>query len=848
MRIPARCVAGQLVWTHEGTTWALWRIGARTYPYLGTREKLDLHGRTRAALMALSGESMLVSVCERVDPAAVVEAMVEGVDLEAHGQWAEVAAAALDSLGDARLYRRHHYLAAVLDHRRTSGALRAALASARAQVGGQFGLPPVPVRQREVLERQAQADQLGEQLLAVLGREHVRPATAGEVVWLYARAPRRGLDEPALDQSWQPGLRRRPGPDDELRFPSLASLAEAVFVEGGDDDDDGRPRHRRYLRVDTEAGSAYQAFLAVSDMPAVFYYPGGAEALARTDALGFPVDWCVRVRPTSNADAVARTKRQARQLQGQFDEYGGEAAGPPPTLAAAVEAIDHERAALAANPAEPELQTTTVLAVWAATLAELEVRAGQLRAAYEVNEYGLPRPTGGQLALYGAMLVGSPLPPVARDYTQYGLAGDLAAQAPWAGTEVGDPRGGLLGVSLDGGAAAPVLCDWGYGPSIDRSGSIGAFGSLGSGKSYTAKRLCWDTLARGGQVVAVDRTPMGEYVRLAEVAPGSAQVVRLSDDDGSEVCLDPMAVFAPADRARYTTGFLTLLTGTAPTDNEGAALAEAVRRAAADPAARLGDVVAALGRLAADNPRAEDVYHRLVNFAHADLAAVAFGGGPPVRLDADYLVFHMPGLSLPDKEVLENPHLARQLLPEQVFSQALLYLVAAVARSVAFADRRRFAGVLLDEAWALTANLQGRQLVLDMIRDGRKHRAGVIVLSQHPADLGDRRLADLLGSRLVFRQSHAAAGLALEFLGMEPTEATVQLLELSVRTGQCLYRDVRDRIGLIEVLPAPFPELAAAFDTNPEAARPAPARRRPPPAGRRAPAAVGASRNGIDRP
>ena len=178
----------------------------------------------------------------------------------------------------------------------------------------------------------------------------------------------------------------------------------------------------------------------------------------------------------------------------------------------------------------------------------------------------------------------------------------------------------------------------------------------------------------------------------------------------------------------------------------------------------------------------------------------------------------MPGLSLPDKEILENPHLARQLLPEQVFSQALLYLVAAVSRSVAFANRKRFAGVVLDEAWALTSNLQGRQLVLDMIRDGRKNRAAVMVLSQHPADLGDKRLAALLGNRMVFRQSQAAARLALEFLGLEPSESTVQLLEMSLEEGQCLYRDVRDRIGLVQVLPAPFADLHDAFDTNPDSA------------------------------
>ena len=824
---PARFIAGQLVWTTTGTVWAVWRIEAKTYPFLATREKVELHDRTRAALMSLGTESMLLSVCEPIDPAAVVEAMVEGVDLEGHPDWVQVASEALDNLGDVELWRRSHWLALQLPYRSTGGALKAAIESARAQVGTSFGLPPTPVRRQEVLDRQGQADHVTAKLAKFLGKDRVRPATAGELRWLYARAAARGINDLSFDASWEPRVRARGrGGDAVLRGPSLASLGDAVLKEGGDGADADRPsRHRRYLRVETERGVGYQTFLVVADMPAVFTYPDGGEALHRADVMSFPVDWCARIRPVANADAQARTKRQARQLRGQFDEYDGETAGPPPTLASAVEAIDDERAQLAANPAEPELETTFVFAVWAGDLAELESRAEQVRSSYEANEYGLPRPTGGQLALFGAMLPGAPLPQVAKDYTQFSLVSAVAATAPWASCEVGDPRGSLFAISLDGGTHQPVLFDAAYGPSINRSGSVGMFGALGGGKSYAVKRIAWDTLARGGQVVALDRTPMAEYVRFAEVVPGHAEIVQLGAD--ADVCLDPLRAFPGPERVRYTIGFLSLLTGTSPTDVEGAILAEAVNATAARPRARLTDVIDALGAEAARNPKAEDLHQRLRNIARADLAHVAFGDHKPLRLDADYLVFHMPGLSLPDKEVVESRYLSRQMLPEQIISQALLYLVAAVARSVAFADRSRFAAVKLDEVWHLTSNLQGRQLAKEMLKDGRKHNAAVWILSQQPSDLGPKEggLVELLGARMVFRQEdRAAAAAALEFLGMEPTETTLQLLTGPLEDGQCLLRDLRKRIGLVQVLPAPFPELHAAFDTTPETARARPAR------------------------
>src|SRR5439155_24712590 len=160
-------------------------------------------------------------------------------------------------------------------------------------------------------------------------------------------------------------------------------------------------------------------------------------------------------------------------------------------------------------------------------------------------------------------------------------------------------------------------------------------------------------------------------------------------------------------------------------------------------------------------------------------------------------------------------HLARQFSPEQLFSLALLYLVPAVAREVTFGDPSRFAAALFDEAWALTSSMQGRQLLLDGIRDGRKHNAAVWLLSQHPSDLGDDALVHLLGNRFGFRQSRGAGAAALRFLGVEPEEELVQMVESGLEEGQCLFRDVRDRVGLIQVLEAMTPELRDAFETNP---------------------------------
>ena len=810
MKFPARFIAGNLIWSREGTCWAVWRITPTSYPYLSPTEKLQLHAQTRSALLMLPPESMILSLCHRLDPCEVVDSMIAGVDLDAHPQWRAYASQTLDALAGTAPFNRLHFLAVELPTEGAKRTMRAGFAAARVNIAEAFGLPPAPVYEVELTERRRQAEHLRGQLQSVL---RLRDATPGEIRWVYARAPERGISDPQLDETWEPNTRLiGEGVNTYLVGPSLVTLGDGIFKEGGFASDTDRPLHRRYLRVETERGVGYQALLAISDMPHVFRYPDGAEWFFAADMADFPVDWCCRIRSIPNRDAQLKARRQARQLVGQAEEYEGEPSGPPHSLAEAAEGIEEYRAHLASNPADPELQCSLLYAVWADNLREVESRVERLRNMYVGSgRYDMHRPTGGQLALFAAMLPAVSQRPAMRDYTQYLLPTGLAAGAPFASAKVGDPRGMLLGYTLDGGTFTPVLFDPAYGISINRTSSLGAFGALGSGKSYFIKCVAYATLARGGQVVALDRTATGEYVAFAKVVPGRSQVVTLAA--GSNVCLDPMRVFSGTDRINHTVGFLTLLTGVSPQDLEGVALEEAVQRATRRRHAHLADVVAELEPLAESDPQANVVYRKLVNYSRNELGKLVFGDAEVLELDADFICFHTPGLDLPRQEDLVNEHLYRQLLPRQIFSQALLYLVAAVARQVTFSSRR-FGATLFDEAWSLTSSVQGRALVLEAIRDGRKHLAATWVLSQHPEDLGDDALAHLLGNRFVFRQSRRAAAHALAFLGMEPSERATQLLETAAE-GRCLYRDVRDRIGFVQVLPAQSEALDRAFNTNP---------------------------------
>ena len=820
MRYPAQFITDNLIWSADGGVWAMWRINAVSYPYLSSKEKLRVYQQLRGAFMTLPGESMLLSVCRRIDPYAVVERMIADVDLDGHSEWRNAAIGALDQLETQEIYDRYFFLAVRLPDEGLKRQMTATGSAAVAGLFASFGLIPPPPTRKDVDRRRRQAVQFEGRLQTGLSLREVRPA---EIRWLYARAAYRGLSEPLLDEDWDPPVTEvGDGPGAELHGPSLVHLVDAVFCEGGDKHlDEDRPRHPRYLRIETELGVSYQTFMVMAAMPRQWQFPdGGGEWFIAADQAPFPVDWCARISTVSNQDAQLKSRRQARQLKAQVDEYDGDQSGVPLSLQEAMDAVETQRGELASSPSTPELRVSMIFAMSSWSLADLEYQAGQMRAMYEAWEYEMPRPTGNQQHLFRDMLPGAGASSAARDYAQHVLPAGLASGMPIGGTRVGDPSGMLLGRTLDGGTNQPVLFDPAYGPKINRSGSLGAFGGLGSGKSYFIKQISWATLARGGRIITLDRTASGEYVKFARVAPSTTQVVKLAAD--AEICIDPLTVFDTfEDRVRYATGFLTLLTGTYPTELAGATLAEAVRKVAETPNGHLIDVLDVLGDMGATHPEASVLARKIANFARADLASLAFGSGEALNLHADYIVLWTPGLRLPNRDQLLNPQLAKQMLPEQVFSQACLYLIAAIGRDVTFRDQR-FAAMTIDEGWSLTSSPQGRELLLEGVRDGRKHNAAIWFSSQHPDDLGDPELSSLLGIRFVFRQGSGAGSAALRFLGVDPTEQLVELVEttfnpeMSAMKGQCLFRDVRDRIGRIQIQPAATAELESAFDTNPD--------------------------------
>ncbi|GAA3808553.1 ATP-binding protein [Streptomyces chiangmaiensis] len=844
MRLPIRHIARNLIFTTSGTVWAVWRVAAANYSHAPQAAKKRRLKALESLFKSLTGEPMLLSLCPQVDPITVVRAMVTDVDLARSPRYEQLGHAVLDQLEAMELTGRTDWLAVPLPAPSRKEMLAAAFRAARADVSVALGLMPSPISNDEIAERAAQADRMHARWPTGVA---MRPATEAEILWIYGHSARRGLAEPFLPDGTEPAVRGRGR--------TVAALGEILLAEGGTDFDrrrpvPGNPFQRRFVQVASEWGDSYQAMLALSEMPEAFALPGAAY-LQQLDDLAYPVDWAARLVITPGRTAEAKSRRRARHLRAQAAEYAGDPAGPPASIAKNEADNAEFRERVASSEREVEIQAMVTLAVWGSSPDDVQDRAAALAHDFGATDYTFARPVGEQARLWQAMLPGCRTPRVMVGYAQTLLAHDFALAMPWCGSALGDERGGLFGLQLASGGARPVLVDPARGPRENASACMAFIGELGAGKSVAMKSAVYNVLARGHQVgkpnsrgraVIVDRTKEEEWVRFAKACPGSTQVIRI--DQQAEVSLDPLRLFnadSPKIAARFCESFLTLLLGVKPMDLEGVALSEAVEAVLEQPVPSMRALIDELVERGKDDVAARNLSRKLKAVARKDLAAVVFDDTLPVvdTRRADSVVFAVNALQLPKKAELASEHRIERLEFEKVLGRAVMYLIAAVARETAMASKDEFAVAVFDECWYLTSSDEGLELLLELMRDGRKHYAAAYVGSHDPDDIGPANsekgqiIRGLIPHRAMFRQTtRALAVRGLDFLGVDSTDPDLLDLVTSglspidlpeeerlARAGECLYRDLAGRVGLMKVL-IPFDDpVERAIHTTPTGQR-----------------------------
>ncbi|MFE2326920.1 ATP-binding protein [Streptomyces sp. NPDC059385] len=847
MRVPFRHIAGHLLWATSGTVWAVWRVAPLAGGYQPARVRDELLGRITSFVRSMpSMEPRIFALAARTDPGEIAERMVEGLAWERMPAWAETCAATVDLLTGQEMHERTLWLAVPLPGR--AGATAASLGAAYAELTAALGIPPVAVPEADVRAAQEDAERLQASLGGGLG---LRPGSPAEIVWLVQHALHRGLEEPLASDAEHSPLYGSRIHDGQLHSPSYADLGQVRLSEGGQPrqqeqkDTKARwagpggwwrsaatasPIGRKWLQVETEAGTGYQAHLVLAELPPAVSV-AHADVLAQLEGMPFPVDVTVDLRVVPAKKARAQVQRKKRELLDQAGQYGAQPTGMPHSLSDAAGDLAEQDARMARTSVEVEVQSVTVLTVWAPDPVTCDARARELSAALSGADYRAVRPVGMQEELFALGLPGSVRAAKLTQFTQHQLSEDWAAAGALTSSRVGDPAGMMIGHDLDSGTIRPVLLNPADAPQVNASASSAVIGDLGSGKSVLEKLVADAVVDRGGRAIVIDRTPIREWAHFAEASMG--QRCQIIDAAEARISIDPLRVFGGPVGAHYALSYLTLQLGVGAMTAAGAVLHHAVEEVSGGPEPSMSKVLDVLNTLATSgsatsrSDAAATMADLLRIVAGNPLAAMVFDPHlPPLTLDghlgADMVVVTTAGLTLPPREAFGDVEVLRQQPLEALIGRAVLYLVAAIARQAAFTDPERFCLVSLDECYWLTSSAEGSALVHEILHDGRKHGAGVFLGAHDESELG--KDAGLIAYKFLARTTDSArAARGLRFLGLDgEDEDLLRLVTTGLspvgqagREGEMLLRDPRMQIGRIKVVVPPVARLKKSIFTTP---------------------------------
>lgn len=824
MRIPTTAMIGNLRFTRTGTVWADFLLSGVPYGLRPVKEKLMVKQLHQGLFRALPGESLLLGLVSTVDPAQLVARMLAGVDPEECPDWVAECDATWDSLEQLHPGQRLYWLSLPLAEASPIGQVGGAAAAVFADLKERVGLPKTVPSQARVDALLAQARKAVE---SVPRPFHATPATPALMVWLHSHLLDRGLY-----QDWTLPDGQHDDVTAALNTSKSGTALTAPFLDEGGQTDMGKkaswnPLGRRFVKVQNPAvgvveEASYQSLLVVSDVPDGGMLFPGSEVIGRIDECGLDVDWAVRLQVRASAEVALSNQKALRNLNEQFSQRDGEASHGLSALAKSAEDLAEYAALLEADKLEVETQATIIFCVAGPTAESAMLQAKGLADFLSEAGYKLAQPVGFQEELWWAMCPGVPAGRLVREYGQITTSASLSATVPLASTRLGDQQGSLLGLNIGNGPllAPQVTC----GPtgvifhdpegSTDRnvSGSIAITGELGSGKSFTLKKIAADVIDRGGTIIVPDRTHMGEWALWAD----SVTTARVVDTLNPVWSLDPLRLFGAVDGSRIAQSFLIPLLNVAPTTKDGVLMSDVLDPdyLASHRLVSLGGLVTHLNTDCALEG-AKDL-GRLINvFARRDLGRVIFDATiPALDLAEQAVIILTHGLELPSSDELAQEHLFRQLSLEKLFGRALYALIASMARQVCFADLDRLAAFIVDEAHSVTISAEGTRAIQDFVRDGRKHRA-IVALGSHDAeeDFPSTTLRGLIPTRLLMRHTDKAlARRGLAWLDLDPDdEALVELVTKNMspligdqvpehRRGECLYRDSAGNVGRAKIL------------------------------------------------
>lgn len=349
-------------------------------------------------------------------------------------------------------------------------------------------------------------------------------------------------------------------------------------------------------------------------------------------------------------------------------------------------------------------------------------------------------------------------------------------------------------------------------PAANKPPSMGIFGDPGSGKTFLAQLIAYQSTLMGLPVIFINPKGFDTLAPLAQLAGG--QVVSMSRMEQEGGAFDPFR-YAPSPEiaAEILSGhILAVMTGF--TEQQELTLSYGLRQAALQGARCAADALRGV-----QDPEIVKLIVQQVRTS--PVFALGFGLKPQPRFDIGSMLTLIEfdrKLDLPDPSKSAESH-TRQ---ERIALSAIRLVTRA---SMEILAQARGGVLVVDEAWTFLSHPAGLAALQQLGREGRSLNVFPVFCTQ--------RIADLLGSDMegylsrVFVMSlreKREAEAALKLCGLEATESRLQWLAQAgpqpgengqpARWAMALHRDLKDRHAAVLVGPVPD-YVREAFTTNP---------------------------------
>jgi hypothetical protein len=797
-------IHGNLVFaTGPDDVWAAYRLDGESYPGLSSAAKVELKDRLEGFAYAVETDFMVMRVAREWSTDLYAERARATVDRRRGDPAAfeRLLAEHRERLEGRRVVRPETYLFVRLG----PPLLGAGLGVRLRELGGALRRSVGMSEARAISGRRLAALRLAEERLHERIYDYIpcERCRSGHVARLIRSAYTRGLGEPPVDENWRPQalLVEAEGEDGEACFePYEHDLLRlhGSRVEVG----------RRFLRIESELGTAHQALLVVGALPEESVFPSADVELMFTPLeVGFPVDaiFSAEYLPNRGAQRLAQKRMVDADQQAKEEAHGEH--GPSFATQGRTYAARELQERLAASDRPPLLRSALTLCVGADSADELERRCERLRK--EFGRIELHRPAGDQYRLFCSTLPAQRFGPP--EYRAHLLPEQFAAMVPTATSHAGSEIGPYVGYALTG-SHAPVQFDVAEACRQNRPPTMLLTGSLGSGKTIALEAaFLWPAFLQGSAPI-VDVDPKGDHHldRLPGVRE-AMEVIELGPEERFQGLLDPFRVADPAMREDLAYSFLSSILPApvpAPWQTE-------IRRAcgliAKSERPCTGDV---LGALAGEGEAARGAARALEVHLGAGLARLGFGTRErrlPDPGDARVISIRIRNLVLPE------PGTGRgEFQEDERIGQAVMNLLAAYALWLCASDPRRHSVFALDEAWTLLASTYGRSLLARASRLGRSQALTPILASQIVGDAAE--LEPLVGSYFAFGVETAEeAARALSLLRLDADDRALRQRLIGFRQGRCYFRDFDGHTVPMRIDPGA--ELLRALDTTPDRRR-----------------------------